>query len=85
MTLLHHPLHLLQVADGPAQPVDHRPLVFVNVAVGVGNAVGMEVGVVVLHLLGIFMKIGHFAPSFSNLISPLYTGRPGMASPPGGL
>ena len=48
--LLHHPLHLFQVADGTGQAVDHRLLIGVNMAVAVGNAVSMEISVVMKRL-----------------------------------
>jgi len=47
IALLHHPLDLLQVTDGTGQAVDHRFLIFVNVAVGMGNAMGVHIGVIV--------------------------------------
>ena len=45
--VLHHPLHLLQVADGPGQTVDNGLLIFVDMAVGMGQALGMLVDMVV--------------------------------------
>ena len=69
--LLHHPLDLLQMADGPGQAVNDCLLIFVDMAVGVGDAVGVEVGVVVFLLLLmivamavlVFVKFGHTQPS----------------------
>ena len=65
MTLLHHPLHLFQVTDGAGQPVQHSLLIFVDMAVAVGNAMGMEVGMVMLvvvvaaAVVGVFGVVGH--------------------------
>ena len=67
VAFLHHPLHLFQVADGPGQTVDHSLLVFVDVTVGVGDAVEMLMDVVVMvghgrHLLSIVGA--HYTPVF---------------------
>ncbi len=51
VTLLHHPLHLFQVTDGAGQPVQHGLLIFVDMAVAVGNAMGVEIGMVMLMLV----------------------------------
>ena len=57
VTLFHHPLHLLQVADGPCQTVDHGFLILVDMAVGMGNAMGMMPGVVVFVVMVMMMVI----------------------------
>ena len=44
---LYHPLDLLEMTDGPGQTVDHCLLIFVDMAVGVGDAVGMHIGMIV--------------------------------------
>ena len=46
VAFFHHPLYLFQVADGPGQPVHHGFLIFVDMAVGMGDAVGMEIGMI---------------------------------------
>ncbi len=43
----HHPPHLFQMPDGPGQTVQHRFLVLMDMAVAVGDAVGVAIGVVV--------------------------------------
>ena len=48
--LLHHPLDLVQVTDGPGQTVDDCLLVLVDMAVGVGDAVLVHPCVVVFML-----------------------------------
>ena len=66
-TVFYHPFHLFQVADGSSQPVNDRFLIFVDMAVGVGDAVGVEISVVV-----VFVMIGHMGPScgrFSEIIA----------------
>ena len=55
---LHHALYFLQVADGTGQPVDYGFLVFVDMAVGMGNAVLMQIGMVVI--VAVFMVVGVF-------------------------
>lgn len=56
---LHHPLDLLQMADSPGEAVEYRLLIFVNVAVGMGNSVGMEIGVIVRFLTMVMGMIGN--------------------------
>ena len=36
------------MADGPGQPVHNRLLILVNMAMGVGNSMGVKIGVIVL-------------------------------------
>ena len=55
IAFLHHPLHLFQMPDGPGQAVDHRLLIFVNMAVGMGDPVGMEIGMVMLVVMRMVM------------------------------
>ena len=57
VTLFHHPLHLFQVADGPCQTVDHGFLILVDMAVGMGNAMGMMPGVVVFVVMVMIMMM----------------------------
>ena len=64
--LLHHPLYLLQMADGPGQTVDDSLLVFVNMAVGMGNAVSMHIGVVVFVMM--FLQKPFLLPLFRYII-----------------
>ena len=58
VTLLHHPLHLFQVADGAGQPVQHGLLIFVDMAMTVGNAMGVEIGMVMLVVMGVAAFVG---------------------------
>ena len=60
VALLHHAFDLVQMADGPGKAVDDSFLIFVNMAVGVGNAVGVQIGVIVLMLV---MMVCHMRPS----------------------
>ena len=69
MAVLHHPLDLFQMPDGPGQPVNDGLLVFVDVPVGVGDAVGVEVGVVVFVFL--LMAVLMFV-NFRHTCPPLY-------------
>ena len=55
--LLHHPLHLFQMADGPGKAVDHGFLVLVDMAVGMGRSVGVEIDMAVDRI--VFMALGH--------------------------
>ena len=41
VAFLHHPLYFFQMADGAGQTVDHGLLIFVDMAVGMGNALGV--------------------------------------------
>ena len=50
------------MSDGPGQTVDDGLLIFVDMAVGVGDAVGVEVGVIVFMV--VFVKFGLTLPSF---------------------
>ena len=73
--------------DGSGQPVDDRFLIFVDMTVGVGNPVGMEVGVVMLMAMLVFMFMFVFVKlvqvSSSASGSPVFS-HPGtyQASPP---
>ena len=80
MPLLHHPLHLLQMPDGPGQPVDDRSLVFMDMSVAVGDAVGMEIGMVVLLFLmeDIFIVFFHCCTGFL-CFSAYYTPFPAVS------
>ena len=49
------------MADCPGQTVDHRLLIFVDMAVGVGDAVGVHIFVVV------FVAV-HSRPSLQNFL-----------------
>jgi hypothetical protein len=62
ITLFHHPLDLFQVTDGSGKAVDDSFLVFVNMTVAVGNAMGMEIGMVVFVIMR--MLVGHFHTFF---------------------
>ncbi len=59
IALLHHPLDLVQVADGPGQAIDDRLLILVDMAVGVSDAVFVHVCVVVVVIVFV---IGHIPP-----------------------
>ena len=91
VSLLHHPLHLFQVADGAGQTVNHRLLIFVNVTVGVGNAMGMEPGMVVLMvvmlvvvvLVVLVMMFAHYDPSFCGFFPIIRHFAPLRKPPPG--
>ena len=56
--LLHHPLDLFQMSEGAGETVDYRLLIFVDMPVAVGNAMGMHIGMIVIVML-------HFTASFS--------------------
>ena len=75
IALFYHPLDFFQVADGPGQAVDHSLLVLVDMAMAVGNAVLMHIGMVVGMLHG-------SCPPLDFLL--LYAIFPPLASPPGG-
>lgn len=59
LSFFYHPLDLFQVADGPGEPVENGFLVFVDMAVGVGNAMGVEIFVIVYMFVVMFMNFGH--------------------------
>ena len=85
VALFHHALDFFQMADGPGKPVDHRFLVFVDMAVGMGDAVGVHIGMVVFMIMVVMMVVDmvcHGKPSrkrdfsyhtrfFSNLQAPI--------------
>ena len=48
ISLLHHPAHLFQMTNGACQTVDDGFLVFVDMTVGMGDAVGVEIFMVVV-------------------------------------
>ena len=52
---LHHLLHLFQMAQSPGQTVNDGFLVFVDVTMAVGNAVGVEIGMI-LAVFGMFHR-----------------------------
>jgi hypothetical protein len=60
------------MADGPGQAVNYRLLIFMDMAVGMGNAVGMLIGVVVvmvthnIALLSYFSLLYRFSPHFAS-------------------
>ena len=75
VALLHHPFHLFQMSDGPGQPVDDGLLVFVDMTVGMGDAVGVEVGVVVFMVvrMAVLMVVGVLVlVDFRHTLSSLY-------------
>ena len=55
VSLFHHPLHLFQMTDGPGQTVEHSLLIGVDMAVGVGDTVGVEIAVGMI----VFVMVGH--------------------------
>ena len=64
------------MADGTGQPVDDRLLILVDMAVGVGNAVGMHVGMVmfvgmVAHMPTSFLCFSYHTPFFPNFQPPM--------------
>ena len=61
VSFLHHPLHLFQVTDGPGKAVYHRFLIFVNVTVGMSDAVGMLIDM----LLVVEMVMGMVVHGFT--------------------
>ena len=69
MPLPHHSLHLFQVTNGTGKAVDHRFLIFVDMAMGVGDAMGVLIGVIVVFRVFVMMimvmivMITHFSPS----------------------
>ena len=69
MTLFHHPLHLFQMADGAGQPVQYGLLIFVDMAVAVGNAMGMEIGMVMLVV--VVMGVAAFVGVVGHRLVPL--------------
>ena len=66
---LHHPLHLFQMADGAGQPVQYGLLIFVDMAVAVGNAMGMEIGMVMLVV--VVMGVAAFVGVVGHRLVPL--------------
>ena len=63
--LLHHPLHLFQMPDGSSQAIDHRFLILVDMTVGMGDAVGVHVGMIVFVIMIVFGVM--FCHSFASL------------------
>lgn len=57
VALFHHPLYLFQVTDGAGKPVDYGLLIFVDMTVGVGDPVGMEIGMVMVVLVVMFVVV----------------------------
>ena len=82
LALFHHALYLFQVADGPGKAVNDRFLVFVDMAVGMGDAVGMHIGMVVFVIMMVVMGMvchgkaslwllfPYHIPFFENLQAP---------------
>ena len=56
-TVLYHTTDLFQVAGSPGQTIDHCLLIFVNMAVRMGNAVGMLVSVLMLVVVFVGMMV----------------------------
>ena len=63
------PLHLFQMADGAGQPVQYGLLIFVDIAVAVGNAMGMEIGMVMLVV--VVMGVAAFVGVVGHRLAPL--------------
>ena len=61
VAFFYHFFYFFQVTQGPGQPIDNGLLIFVNMAVAVGDAMGMQIGVVVFVIV---VVVGHLQPSF---------------------
>ena len=68
VTLFHHPPHLLQMADGPGQPVEDRLLVLVDMTVVMMvDSMGMEIPMIVMFIM--VVAVTHGASPF---LEPFY-------------
>ena len=53
------------MADGPGQTIQHRLLIFMDMAVGMGDAVLVHIGMVMLVMILVMMMLfSHGMPSF---------------------
>ena len=57
VALFYHTLDLFQMTDGTGQTVHHRLLILMDVAMGMGNAVGMLIGVIVVMVMSVVMIV----------------------------
>ena len=57
------------MADGAGQPVQYGLLIFVDMAVAVGNAMGMEIGMVMLVV--VVMGVAAFVGVVGHRLAPL--------------
>jgi len=58
-------LYLFQVAYSPSQPVNNSLLIFVNVAVGMGDAMFVHIGVIVVMIVRmVVVMVCHGKPPF---------------------
>ena len=57
------------MADGAGQPVQYGLLIFVDMAVAVGNAMGMEIGMVMLVV--VVMGVAAFVCVVGHRLAPL--------------
>ena len=55
ISLFHHALDLFQMTHCPCQTVDHRLLIFVDMAMGMGDAVGVHIGVIMIVIMVVMM------------------------------
>ena len=66
MPFLYHPLYLFQMADGPGKPIDYRFLILMDMTVRMGDAVGVQKGMVML--VTMFMAMRMIVVMFVNMI-----------------
>lgn len=64
LTVFHHPLHLFQMTDGTGQTVNHRFLILMDMPMGVGNSVGVKIGMI----LSAFRLMFAYTGLFLNLL-----------------
>ena len=61
IALFYHPLDLFQMTDGTGQSIHHSLLIFVDMAVRMGEAMGVHIGmvmIVVMMVMMVFMFVG---------------------------
>ena len=70
--------------NGPGEPVDHGLLVFVDMTVGMGDSVGVEIGMIVLMLMGMFVLVEFVQVRSPPSDNPVIIPRKGMGRKPHG-
>ena len=58
LSVFYHAFHLFQMTDGPGQTVDDGFLVFMDMTVGMGDAVLMQIGMAVIMIVVVIVTQG---------------------------